>query len=131
MKTKTFIVSGLVGGVVDFLLGWVFYGLLFADFFPQPEESSTMMVIIFLGCLTFGFFVSYIYNHWAQIATAATGAKAGIIIGFFMGVYFNLFNLAMEPETTYEMAALDVAISIVMTGIIGAVIGAINGKMNK
>ncbi|SEQ85945.1 Protein of unknown function [Hyunsoonleella jejuensis] len=129
MKTKNFLIAGIVGGIVDFLLGWLFYGIIFINTFPQPEESSTTMLFIFLGCLTFGLFVSYIYTRWAQISTAATGAKAGAIIGLLIGIYYNFFNLAMQPEATIELAALDVGISIVMTAIIGAVIGAVNGKL--
>jgi len=129
MKTKTFLISGIVGGIVNFLLGWLFYGILFAKVFPQPEESSETMLFIFLGCLTFGLFVSYIYNQWAQISTAKTGAKAGAIIGLFTGLFFNLFGLAMQPEQTFELAALDTGISVIMTAIIGAVIGTVNGKL--
>ncbi|MGC6431010.1 MAG: DUF1761 family protein [Jejuia sp.] len=129
METKNFLVSGIVGGIVDYLLGWLFYGILFANVFPQPEESGSTLIYIFLGCMTFGLFMSYIYNHWAQIATAATGAKAGAIIGLFMGLFYNFFNMAMVPGMELHLAAIDVGISIVMTTIVGAVIGAINGKL--
>ncbi len=129
MKTKNFLIAGIIGGIVDFLLGWLFYGIIFADTFPQPEESSTTMLFIFLGCLTFGLFVAYIYTRWSQISTLATGAKAGAIIGVFIGLFYNFFNLAMQPGATMELAALDVGISVVMTAIIGAVIGAVNGKL--
>jgi hypothetical protein len=129
MKTKNFLVVGIVGGIVNFLLGWLFYGIIFVNTFPQPEESSESMLFIFLGCITFGLFVSYIYAQWAQISTASTGAKAGAIIGLFVGLYFNFFNMAMGPEATLELAALDVGVSVVMTAIIGAVIGVVNGKM--
>jgi len=129
MKTKNFLISGIVGGIVDFLLGWLFYGIIFKDTFPQPEESSNTLIFIFLGCLTFGLFISYIYNRWAQIATAATGAKAGAILGLFIGLFYNFFNLAMIPDVDIQLAALDVVISVVMTTIVGAVIGLINGKL--
>lgn len=129
MKTKNFLVAGIVGGIVDFLLGWLFYGIIFKNTFPQPEENSNTMLFIFLGCITFGLFVSYIYTQWAQISTAATGAKAGAIIGLFVGLFYNFFNMAMDSEAVLNLAALDVVISVVMTAIIGAVIGLVNGKM--
>ena len=129
MKTKNFLVSGIVGGIVDFLLGWLFYGIIFVNTFPQPEENSNTMIMIFLGCMTFGLFVAYIFTKWAQIATAYTGFKAGVVIGVFMGLFFNFFNLAMNSVATMELAALDVGISIVMTAIIGAAVGAVNGKL--
>jgi hypothetical protein len=129
MKTKNFLISGLSGGIADFLLGWLFYGMIFKDSFPQPEESSNAMILIFLGCITFGLFLAYIFTKWANISTAGTGAKAGAIIGLFMGLLFNFFGMAMSAEIAIQTAALDVAISIVMSAIVGAVIGAVNGKL--
>lgn len=130
MKTKNFLVAGIVTGIVYFLLGWLFYGILFKDFFPeQPDETTQTMVMIFLGCLTYGLFVSYIFTKWAQISTATTGLKAGAVIGLFIALFYNFFNMAMMSEATYEMFAMDTAITIVSTAIIGAVAGAINGKL--
>lgn len=129
MKTKNFLVSGIAGGIADFLLGWLFYGMIFKDSFPQPEESTNSMVMIFLGCLTFGLFIAYIFTKWANISTAATGAKAGAIISLFIALAMNFFNMAMDSTATIQTAALDVAIGIVMGAIIGAIIGAVNGKL--
>jgi hypothetical protein len=129
MKTKNFLISGIVAGIVYYLLGWLFYGILLKDFFPQPEESVQVLGFIFLGCLTYGLFIAYIYTKWAQISTASTGASAGAILGVWLGLFWNFFNLAFSQEATYEMAALDIGITIVCTAIIGAIIGVINGKL--
>jgi hypothetical protein len=129
MKTKNFLVSGLAGGIADFLLGWLFYGIIFKDSFPQQAENDYTMLLILFGCLTFGLFLAYIYTKWANISTAGTGAKAGAIIGLFMGLLYNFFDMAMSAEIAIETAALDVAISIVMSAIVGAVIGVVNGKL--
>lgn len=129
MKIKNFLVSGLVGGIVYYLLGWLFYGILFSNFFPQPEENMQMMILILLGCLTYGFFLAYVFLKWAQIITAAAGVKAGAIIGLWLGLFFNFFNMAMNSEFTYELFAMELVITIVSSAIVGAVIGAINGKL--
>lgn len=129
MKTKNFLAAGIAGAVVNFLLGWVFYGMLFKDSFPQPEESSTTMLMIFLGCLALGLFMAYIFINWAQISTGGTGAKAGAIISLFIALYFDFFQLAMNPEATYQMAGLDVVLMVVMGAITGAVVGMVNGKI--
>ena len=129
MKTKNFVVSGIVGGIVDFLLGWLFYGIIFKDSFPQPEESSNTMIMIFLGCITFGLFIAYIFTKWGQISTAATGAKAGAIIGLFVGLFYHFFDMAENASASVQLAALDVVIGLVMAAIVGAVIGAVNGKL--
>lgn len=130
MKTKTFVVAGLVGGIVNWLLGWLFYGIIFADTFPQPEEESNALLYITLGCFAFGFFISYLYNKWAQISTFGTGLSAGAVIGLFMGLITNFFNMAMETVTNFEIFGIDLGISIVMTAITGGVIGLINGKVS-
>lgn len=129
MNTKSFIIGGLVGGLVDWLLGWLFYGILFADKFPQPEEGSNAMLFITFGCFAFGFFISYIYNRWAQIATFSTGLKAGAVIGLFFALTSNAFRMAQETVPDYQMAGIDIAIGIVMTAIVGGVIGAVSGKV--
>ena len=130
MNVKNVSISGLVGGIVNFLLGWVFYGMLFKDSFPQPEESTNTMLLIFLGCLTFALFIAYIYTQWAQIKTLATGAKAGAIIGLFLGLNWNIWAVIMN-DRTLETLLLDTAITVVMTAITGAAIGMVLGKLDK
>ena len=129
MKTKNFLIAGLSAGIVDFFLGWIFYGILFKDFLPQVEENSNAIIMIFLGCMTFGLFIAYIFTKWAHITTAAAGAKAGAIIGVFLSLYWNFFNMAMHTETTLETVGLDIGISIIISAIIGAIVGLINGKL--
>jgi hypothetical protein len=130
MKFKNFFIAGIVGGIANFLLGWLFYGILFKDFLPQVDESSMRYDLLFLGCLIFSLFIAFIFTKWAEITQAATGAKAGAIFGFFYSLSVNLFMLS-DPKhgTTYEMMIIDVAISIVMTAITGVVIAIVNGKL--
>lgn len=130
MKTKNFLIGGLAGGITDFLLGWLFYGILFADSFPQPaEESSNTLILIFLGCITFGLFIAYVFTKWAQITTAATGVKAGALIGLFLSLYMSFFEIAMNSEATIQTAGLGIVISIIISAIVGAVVGLVNGKL--
>ena len=86
------------------------------------------MVMIFLGCLTIALFFAYIFGKWAQISTGGTGFKAGAIIGLFMGLQFNFFNL-MDSSNSIQTAALDVVITIVLGAVVGAVVGAMLGKL--
>ena len=129
MKSKNFLVSGVVGGIAAFFLGYLIWGILFKDFFPQPEESTNNLVMIFFGSLCYGLLLSYIFVKWAQVSTAVGGAKAGAALGLLLALYFDFFQLAMNPEATYQMFALDVVLSIVFAAIIGAIIGTVNGKL--
>lgn len=41
MNTKRFLLGGLAGGIAFFLLGYLFYGTLFSDFFSKNAGSAT------------------------------------------------------------------------------------------
>ena len=126
MKTKNFLVSGVVAGIFNFLLGWLFYGILFKDIYPEGENMN--LVFTFLGCLTYGLFIAYVFTKWAGITISLTGIKAGAIIGFFTSLSMNFFMYS-NRTVNYQSMALDVIITIVISAIMGAAIAVINGKM--
>lgn len=128
MKTKTFIVAGLVGGLVNWFLGWLSYGVIFIEHFKHPKDDINSIIYVFFSYLSIGFFLSYFYNQWAHISTATKGAKAGAIFGIFLALFCGFFNLAMQNITS-ELFIINLVVSILMTAITGAVVGAINGKM--
>jgi hypothetical protein len=130
MKFKNFLVAGLAGGITDFLLGWLLYGMLFMDYFGGTQPAH--MEFIALGCLTFGFLISYIYVRWANLLTFGTGLRAGAGIGILMGLMHNFFDLSMKTDMiNWERFAVDVAIGTVMGAIVGGVVAAVNGSMTK
>lgn len=129
MNAKNFVVGGIVGGIVDFLLGWILWGIAFASFFPATDESKMNMLFIFLGCMTFGFFISYIFSKWAHIATPKTGAAAGAVIALFLSLFNNFFYYSNTPTPDYKVMTLDIALTIFCGAIVGSIIGLLNGKM--
>ncbi len=44
MNAKIFLVSGIVGGIVNFLMGWLLYGIVFSDQFPVTGEMNMTMI---------------------------------------------------------------------------------------
>jgi hypothetical protein len=126
MNVKNLLVSGVVGGIINFLLGWVFYGMLFNDIYPEGEDMN--LVFTFLGCLTFGLFIAFIFIKWAGITIPITGMKAGAIIGFFTSLSMNFFMYSNKP-VNYQNIILDVAISIVIGALVGAGVAFTLGKM--
>ncbi|MFV8326396.1 hypothetical protein [Flavobacterium sp. ZS1P14] len=129
MNVKSFLISGIVGGIIYFLLGWLLYGILFKDAFPSNGNENYVM--IFLGCLTFGLFTAYIFTKWAGISNWLTGFGAGAIIGLFTAFYVDFFANAMKltQDINIQIMALDIAISVVMSALTGAVIALVNGKL--
>lgn len=128
MNVKNFLIAGILGGITDFLLGWIFYGMLFHDFFGGQDPNLTY---IFAGCMSFGLLMAYIYVGWANLTTLAAGAKAGAGIGLIMGVMNNFFRIAMDGGHLDKMFGVDVFICIVISVGVGAVVAAMNGQLTK
>lgn len=128
MNVKNFIIGGLAGGVVNYLLGWVFYGVIFTEQFPSDSDEMNMLFIL-LGCMTSGFLYAYIFDKWASISTLKAGLAAGAILGLFLGLWSNFFMNGNNLEPDYAIFALDVAITVVMGALTGAAVGMANSML--
>jgi hypothetical protein len=126
MNVKNFIIGGIVGGIVDFLLGWLFYGQLFTNLYPQ--NPNTKLEFIFLGCMTFGFFISLIFTKWAGIKNPITGLKAGALIGLFYGLSMNFFMYSSQA-IDYKLFGIDTIVNLVMGAGVGAAVAFVLGKI--
>nr|WP_294777581.1 hypothetical protein [uncultured Flavobacterium sp.] len=130
MNVKNFIVGGIVGGIADFLMGWLLYGMLLKDFFPKPEGAGAEnLTFIFLGCMCFGFMMSFIFNQGEGISKCVPGVKLAVGIALFMSLSMNFFYSMYSETINMQMVAVDVLVSIVIASVVGAVIAVVNGKM--
>ena len=89
MNVKNFIVGGIVGGIVDFFLVWLIYGILLKDTFPIEEGAKQNMVFILLGCMAFGFLISYVFAQSEGISKCVPGIKLAAGIALFMSLSTN------------------------------------------
>ena len=128
MKIKNFLITGIVGGIIDYLLGWLLYGILFRDHFPGEMPN---ILFIFLGCMTFGFLVAYIFTKGKPITTFASGMVSGAVIGFFLSLWSNLFMRSNAINVDYQNMFLDITISVVMGAIVGVSVAFINDKLTE
>ena len=128
MKIKNFLIAGIVGGTVDFVLGWLLYGMLFRDQFPGEMPN---MLFIFLGCMTFGFLIAYIFTKWASITRFTTGMVAGAVLGFFLSLWNNFFMRSNSLDVDYQNMLLDIMIGVVMGALVGASVAFINNKLTE
>ncbi len=134
MDAKKFIMGTLAGGVTLFLLGFVFYAVLFADFFANAAGSSAgafreepILWSIFVGEATMAGLVTLIFGRWAGIGNFMEGAKSGALIGLFVGVAINFIFYGTTTLSTITSALTDSVITIVRIGIAGGVIGLVLG----
>ena len=123
MNTKSFLLSGFAGTIVYFLLGWLFYGVLFLDIYPHEQH----MLFILLGCVFYAFTFALIFNRWAQISRFGTGVKAGFFIGLLWALSMNFFMHASATEALDINFAIQVAIDAVSAAIMGGVMAAVIG----
>ena len=126
MNTKSFLLSGITGTIVSFLLGFLFYGYLFTDI--HQDDAEPCMLFILLGCLFYAFAFALIYNRWANIRTFNSGAKAGFLIGLLLTLSMNFFMYSSESNIDSNFLLL-VAIDAVSAAIIGGMIALVIGKI--
>lgn len=126
MNVKKFILGGITGGITNFLLGWLFYGILFQNVYPENENTN--LNFIFLGCMTFGFLMSYILNQWNSVASIKKGIYTGITVGFLNSLSMDFFMASNNPWNTTTFIA-DILISTIIGAFVGFVIVYTNHKI--
>ncbi|MBK5272263.1 MAG: hypothetical protein JJE22_14740 [Bacteroidia bacterium] len=135
MNSQKFLVGGIVGGIVYFLLGWLIYGMLLRDFMSNNMSAPGIMKAdadmiwwaLIVGNILMGFLVTYVLSK-AKATSAGAGAGVGFVLGLLMSLSYDLIMFATSNVmSSLKGLAVDVAVSAVMSAIVGAVIGAILG----
>jgi uncharacterized membrane protein len=130
MSNNKIIFGGLIGGAVYFLLGFVFYGMLFMDFFAKNTGSATGVMkepmdwwALILGNILWGCLLAVIFGKWAGIRTMQTGAMAGALLGFLAWGAMDFTMLGTTNIGNLTSTIVDIALGTVVSAIVGAVIG--------
>jgi len=129
------ILSTIVGGIVLFILGWVFYVLVFGSFITEnfgkimrsPDDYKLWAIVVaqFLQAL----FLAWIYpKGYKGGSPAKEGFMFGIAIGLLTSVPYVFYLWAQYP-VKWQAAVVDGIIMLVMTIITGLVIGLIYGRI--
>ncbi len=135
MNTKNFLIGGIVGGVVYFLLGYLFYGNLMMQYFKDHPGSATNVDrtmeqfqwwALILGNVLSGFLLAYVFSK-SGVASLSNGLITGGILGLLMSGSFDLIMYATTNVISKHWACADVAAFTVISAVTGAVVGAIMG----
>jgi hypothetical protein len=129
MNVKNFIIGGIVGGIVDFFLGWLIYGILLKDTFPSEDGAKENMLFVFLGCMSFGFLLSYVFAQGQGISKCVPGIKLAAGIALFMTLSTNFFMSMTKETIDVKLLIIDVVASMVLASFVGTSIAVVNGKM--
>ncbi len=137
MNVKKIFISGIAGGIIAFLLGWLFHGILLADFFSKHagtatgvNRSETEMVFwaLILGNIVMGILLAFVIDKDAE-PSLQTGLKTGFIVGVLVSCGIDLIMYATTHLFGLRSVAADVATTGVMCAVSGAVIGLICSKI--
>ncbi len=122
------LIGGVLGGVVLFLLGWLVYGVIFADSMAGMacmRTKETMNIpMIAVGNILMGILLAYIYSRWASISTFVGGATAAIVIGVLM---YSSYDCLMYGTTTMMDSMTGILMDVVMGTIMLAIAGGVVG----
>ena len=137
MKIGT-IVAAIVGAVVMFMLGFVFFVLLFGEYFkantiqyPGLEKDPPVFWAIFLFNLVWAYLVAFVLEY-AGRSGWGEGAKAGAIVMCILAVGMNIEYYAfMNIHKDVSPMIFHVLILTVMGGVTGAAIGFVSGLFDR
>ena len=137
MKIGT-LLGALAGGIVMFLLGFLFFGILFAEYFkantvvyPGLVKDPPVFWAIFLFNLVWAYLIAWAMEY-AGRSGWGEGAKAGAVVMFILGVGINLeFYSFMNVHKELAPLLLHVLIVTFMGAVAGAVIGLVRGYLSK
>jgi hypothetical protein len=128
MNVKNFLICGIIGGIADFLLGWLVYGILLHDE-TMPNAGKENLALIFGGCLCAGFIISFICTHSTPIVDWMNGMKVGAVIALLMHLWYGFFEAMYKDSVDVKMMAMGGVISLILGGIVGGIVAVVNGKM--
>jgi hypothetical protein len=125
----------LIGGVVFFLLGWLVYGILLADFMmsnynqcPNRPMEEMIWWAMLLSNLIYAFFLTLILK-WSGAKGLIDGLKTGALVGFLFAATIDLSFYSMTTMfNSFGALLVDLIVSTFMATIIGVVIVLLWGK---
>ena len=123
---KKCILATLAGGVALFVLGYVFYGLLLADFFANDTMSETPnFMALAAGQLAGGGLLALVLSwRGAEGPVAAFKAGAGVGVLYSLSMGLTMFGTTVGLNTMTTVIG-DAVVMLVMYGIGGMVVAKI------
>ena len=133
MDIKKLSIGTIAGAIVFFLLGWLVYDKLLADFMRQhPGERGLIgrteikFVYLIAGQVLEGLLLTYILLK-SNVNSLAGGLIMGAVVGFLMCAAIDFTMYGTSVIMSKKGLAADVLAATVISAVAGAVIGALTG----
>ena len=131
MITQRLLLGTVVGAVVFTLLGYLAYGIVFADFFANNGGSATGVqrdpfdfVSLVAGQVVFGALLTIILI-WASAANVMQGVKIAFVTGLLFFLAIDLTLYATTNIQNLKASLVDPIIGGVLFAVAGAAIMAV------
>jgi hypothetical protein len=136
MKLGT-LLGALAGGIVLFLLGFLFFGYLLADYFrantieyPGLVKDPPLIWAIFLFNFVWGWLIAFVLEYAGRRGWGE-GAKIGAIVMFLLALgSFLQFHAFMNVHKELAPMLAHILVVTFMGAVGGAVIGWVQGFFN-
>ncbi|HAQ21440.1 MAG TPA: hypothetical protein DCR40_19750 [Prolixibacteraceae bacterium] len=125
----------VIGGIVYFLLGWLVYGILLADFSLANYNQCAMRPMtdmiwwaMIVSNLVYALFLTLVLK-WSGASGWMDGLKTGALFGllFVLAIDLSFYSMTTMFNSVGAML-IDMVVSTVMAAIIGTVIVLVWGK---
>jgi hypothetical protein len=136
MNTNKFFLGGIVGGIANFLLGWLVWGILLLNFMKENSnqtsgifrgEKDMVWWALIVGNLAIGFLISFILSK-ARIRSITGGALTAGFAGMLTSIGIDCMMYAQMDLFNTTGMLVDIAAATVVSAIVGAIIGGLNGR---
>jgi hypothetical protein len=135
MNGKNLVIGSLVGLVALYILGYILFDTVFADFYAQNAGSATgvareepLIWATVLGTLSYAVLLTLGIGSRSGAVSAADGAKVGATIGFLLWFTVDFILFGYQNVSNLTLAVTDPVLELVRGGIAGAVIAVVLGK---
>lgn len=139
MDSKKLFFGGIIGGIANFFLGWLVWGILLMDYLMKHSthipgvfrtEQEMVWWAMIVANLASGFLIAYILMK-AKVGTFSGGMVTGAVIGLLTAVAFDCMMYAQMHVIGRAVMAVDAAASTIVTAIIGGIVAWYLGRGEK
>ncbi|MEM9324263.1 MAG: hypothetical protein AAGA85_01345 [Bacteroidota bacterium] len=137
MSTQSKLLATLAGFATYFLLGFLFYGVLFSGMVDtmagsagnvMRSDDSMVWWALIVGNIAMAYLLVHIFSKWASISTFIGGLKGGATIGLILAIAYDFTSYGTTNVLNLTGVLVDIAVMIVLMGLTGGVVGAMLGR---
>ncbi len=136
MNIKRLGIGTIVGAIVLYLLGWLIWEVLFADFFDANSGSAMgvdreapIMWAVVVGTLCYAILLNYVLESGSGSKTLVDGLKVGVVVGALIWGTADFILYGFTNLSTLTGAVADTVLEGVRGGITGAIVATVLGKV--